>query len=152
MVNTIDTRPRKPCADSRLFADSFGQWAENFKATTRNFDSCGIPEAGFSKYLDWINEIQAGPVLGKSGAVHASSTARKIVLRRGYSQSINVDVCGLKSNSPFKSLRAIACDARALVPSYVIGIFIFFAQFLSAVTEQSQHPCDNACGMAMTNL
>ncbi len=73
MATVSDTKPRKPYAEFPLFAHQNGQWAKKIKGKQWFFGVWSDHEAALRKYLDEVDEIQAGRDPRKTGVVRVSS-------------------------------------------------------------------------------
>lgn len=73
MASVSDTKPAKPYQEFPLFAHQNGQWAKKIKGKQWFFGVWADPDAALRKYLDEVNEIQAGRDLRRSGVVQVSS-------------------------------------------------------------------------------
>ncbi len=73
MAAASDTKPKKPYAEFPLFPHAVGQWAKKIKGKTWYFGAWSDPDAALRKYLDEVDEIQAGRDPRKTGVVHLSS-------------------------------------------------------------------------------
>ena len=69
MATASDTKPRKPYAEFQLFAHQNGQWAKKIKGKQWFFGVCSDPDAALAKYLDQVDEIQAGRDPRKTGFI-----------------------------------------------------------------------------------
>ena len=73
MATASDTKPRKPYAEFPLFAHQNGQWAKKIKGKQWFFGVWSDPDTALAKYLDQVDEIQAGRDPRKTGVVRVSS-------------------------------------------------------------------------------
>ncbi len=73
MATASDTKPRKPYAEFPLFAHQNGQWAKKIKGKQWFFGVWSDPDTALAKYLDEVDEIQAGRDPRKTGVVRVSS-------------------------------------------------------------------------------
>ena len=73
MATPKTATPAKPYAEFPLFAHAVGQWAKKIKGKTWYFGAWSDPDAALAKYLDEVDEIQAGRDPRKTGVVHLSS-------------------------------------------------------------------------------
>ena len=73
MASVSDTKPEKPYQEFPLFAHQNGQWAKKIKGKQWFFGVWADPDAALRKYLDEVDEIQAGRDPRKTGVVRVSS-------------------------------------------------------------------------------
>ena len=73
MAAVSDTKPEKPYQEFPLFAHQNGQWAKKIKGKQWFFGVWADPDAALRKYLDEVDEIQAGRDPRRSGVVQVSS-------------------------------------------------------------------------------
>lgn len=73
MAATATAKPAKPYPEYPLFAHQNGQWAKKIKGKTWFFGVWSDPQAALTKYLDEIDEIQAGRDPRRTGVVRVSS-------------------------------------------------------------------------------
>lgn len=73
MANISDTKPAKPYQEYPLFAHQNGQWAKKIKGKQWFFGVWADPDAALRKYLDEVDEIQAGRDPRRAGVVQVSS-------------------------------------------------------------------------------
>lgn len=84
MATVSDTKPAKPYQEFPLTAHQNGQWCKKIKGKVWFFGVWSDPDAALRKYLDEVNEIQAG------------RDPRKTVVARLSSTELSVsDMCGL---------------------------------------------------------
>jgi integrase len=84
MVTAADTKPSKPYTEFPLFAHQNGQWCKKIKGKQWFFGVWSDPDTALRKYLDEVDEIQAGRDPRKTGVVRVSSGELSIS-----------DMCGL---------------------------------------------------------
>ena len=84
MPATLEAKPVKPYAEFPLFAHQNGQWAKKIKGKQWFFGVWSDPDAALLKYLDEVDEIQAGRDPRKTGVVGVSSAELTVA-----------DLCGL---------------------------------------------------------
>jgi len=73
MATATDTKPAKPYREFPLFAHANGQWAKKIKGKQWSFGVWADPESALAKYLDQVDEIQAGRDPRRTGVVRVSS-------------------------------------------------------------------------------
>jgi len=73
MSTASETKPVKPYEEFPLFAHQNGQWCKKIKAKHWFFGVWSDPDAALRKYLDEVDEIQAGRDPRKTGVVGVSS-------------------------------------------------------------------------------
>ena len=84
MATVSDTKPAKPYEEFPLTAHQNGQWCKKIKGKVWFFGVWSDPDAALRKYLDEVDEIQAG------------RDPRKTVVARLSSTELSVsDMCGL---------------------------------------------------------
>jgi hypothetical protein len=67
------TTPAKPYPEYPLFPHAVGQWAKKIKGKLWYFGTVNDPDAALRKYLDEVDEIQAGRDPRKTGVVQVYS-------------------------------------------------------------------------------
>src|SRR5690606_8376056 len=73
MATGSDTKPAKPYAEFPLTAHQNGQWCKKIKGKIWFFGIWSDPDAALRKYLDEVDEIQAGRDPRKTVVVGLSS-------------------------------------------------------------------------------
>ena len=84
MARASDTKPVKPYSEFPLFAHQNGQWCKKIKGKQWFFGIWSDPDAALRKYLNEVDEIQAGRDPRKTGVVGVSSAELTVA-----------DLCGL---------------------------------------------------------
>ncbi len=72
MATTFNTKPPKPYSEFPLFAHQNGQWVKKIKGKQWSFGVWSDPDTALAKYLDEVDEIQAGRDPRKTGVVRVS--------------------------------------------------------------------------------
>ena len=84
MATTQDTKIKKPSPEFRLFPHAVGQWAKKINGKKWNLGTISDSDAASRKYLDEVDEIQAGRDPRSASVVRLSSNELTVA-----------DLCGL---------------------------------------------------------
>ncbi len=113
MATATDTKPDKPYPEFPLFAHGNGQWAKKIKGKQWCFGVWNQPDAALRKYLDELDEIQAGRDPRKTNAVQVSSNEltvydlTNLFLERQESRVAAGDVSQRHFSDCFKSCKTL---------------------------------------------
>ncbi len=133
MATVSDTKPAKPYAEFPLTAHQNGQWCKKIKGKVWFFGVWAEPETALRKYLDEVDEIQAGRDPRKTGVVRLSSNELTVAdlcslfLERQESRVATGEITARHFSDCLKSCRRLVDHAGKFFRANALGAADFKA-------------------------